>query len=113
MANVYEITKIVLAVLVGVSFIALFISDTVMIYHYKYIRERQQKQYALAQKALEVMAEQIKKTAEQQALLQRMMNATKIKNFQINKQLREFEKITKEVQELESNIPGNKNRRKR
>lgn len=113
MATVYEITKIVLAVLFGCAIIGLVVSDATMIYHYKYIRERQQKQYALMQKALEVMADQIKKTAEQQALLQRMMNATKIKNFDINKQLREFEKITKEVREIESNIPGNKKRQKR
>lgn len=113
MATVYEIVKVVLAFLFGCAVVGLIVSDVTMIYHYKYIRERQRKQYALMQQALKIMADQIIKTAEQQALLQRMMNATKIKNFDINKQLREFEKITKEVKELESNISGNKNRRKR
>ena len=96
--------SIITAIMMGVALITDAYSHCMEVYHYKYIREKQQEQYRLMQEVLKIMAQQIEATQGQQEYTARILNSVKLKNYVINQHLKELEQITEEVKGVEGSF---------
>lgn len=112
MGTIYTAAKTIgLILLVALVVAELFVKGA-EIYHYEYIKKKQQKQYQLMQQALEVMADQMDAMRRQKEYTERILNATKLKHFAINDQLKKLQKITEEAERLESSFNSDTKRRR-
>lgn len=112
MGTIYTAAKTIALILFAILVVAELFTKGAEIHHYEYIKKKQQKQYQLMQQALEVMADQIDAMRRQKEYTERILNATKLKHFAINDQLKRLQKITEEVERLESSFNGVAKRRR-
>ncbi len=112
MGTIYTAAKTIGLILLVILVVAELFVKGAEIYHYEYIKKKQQKQYQLMQQALEVMADQMDAMRRQKEYTERILNATKLKHFVINDQLKKLQKITEEVKGFESDTTNQGKRRR-
>lgn len=112
MGTIYTTEKAIVLILLIILAVAELFIERAKNRHYEYIRKKQEKQYQLMQQALEVMADQMDAMRRQKEYTERILNATKLKHFAINDQLKKLQKITEEAERLESGFNSDTKRRR-